>query len=181
VTQKPTDSHAQGTRYFCGICGGTLKPCTHQRELAHAQGTTPAWCPRCNSDKRELYGLACANDRPDNRDPWHDSTEELPHIETGIEAYLREGKQVAWEKLQKAIAQPSAPSVSEPRTVKLGVIEFHSERFNPGLIDRFFAVTKDLRDSASIVDVWLMDIATVLLAFGYEMTITTTKKAPRAK
>jgi hypothetical protein len=38
----PTDSHAQGTRYFCGICGETSEPCSHQRELAHAQGTTPA-------------------------------------------------------------------------------------------------------------------------------------------
>jgi hypothetical protein len=42
----PTDSHAQGTRYFCGICGGTSEPCTHQRELAHAQGTTAATEPR---------------------------------------------------------------------------------------------------------------------------------------
>ena len=63
------------------------------------------------------------------------------------------------------------------RKVKLGVIEFN-ESFNPGLPERFFEVTKDLRDSASIVDVWLMDIATVLREFGYEMTITTNRKKP---
>jgi hypothetical protein len=61
------------------------------------------------------------------------------------------------------------------RKVKLGVIEFHSESYNPGLVKRFFEVTKDLRESASIVDLWLMDIQTVLKEFGYDMTITTTK------
>jgi hypothetical protein len=79
------------------------------------------------------------------------------------------------------VNEPSAPSVSEPRTVKLGVIEFHSNSFNPGLVERFFAVTKDLRDSASIVDLWLMDIATVLREFGYEMTITTAKEEPHVR
>jgi hypothetical protein len=48
---KPTDSHAQGTRYFCGICGGTSESCTHQRELAHAQGTTPAKYWQCPNDE----------------------------------------------------------------------------------------------------------------------------------
>ena len=61
------------------------------------------------------------------------------------------------------------------RKVKLGVIEFHSESYNPGLVKRFFEVTEDLRDSASIVDLWLMDIQSVLKEFGYDMTITTTK------
>ena len=67
----------------------------------------------------------------------------------------------------------------EPRKVNLGVIEFHSPRLNPGLIERFYAVVEDLRASGSIVDIWLMDIATVLREFGYEMTIvSTTKPAP---
>jgi hypothetical protein len=60
------------------------------------------------------------------------------------------------------------------RRVELGVIEFHSERLNPGLVERFYAVTEDLRDSGSIVDVWLMDIATVLAEFGYRMEIYST-------
>jgi hypothetical protein len=64
------------------------------------------------------------------------------------------------------------------REVQLGVIEFHSESYNPGLIDRFYAVRDDLTDAACIVDVWLMDIATVLSEFGYEMHIYTRKKAP---
>lgn len=64
------------------------------------------------------------------------------------------------------------------RTVQLGVIEFHSERVNPGLMKRFYAVVKDLRDSGSIVDLWLMDIATVLGEFGYTMTVTTEKPKP---
>ena len=63
------------------------------------------------------------------------------------------------------------------RDVKLGVIEFHSETANPGLVKRFFEVTKDLTDSGSIVDIWLMDIASVLKEFGYEMKITTEKEA----
>jgi hypothetical protein len=63
------------------------------------------------------------------------------------------------------------------REVKLGVIEFHSETANPGLVNRFFEITKDLTDSASIVDIWLMDIASVLKEFGYEMKITTKKEA----
>ena len=61
------------------------------------------------------------------------------------------------------------------RKVKLGVIEFHSESYNPGLVKRFFEVTEDLRESASIIDIWLMDIAAVLKEFGYDMTVTTTK------
>lgn len=64
------------------------------------------------------------------------------------------------------------------RYVRLGVIEFHSKSFNPGLIERFFSVVKDLRDSASIVDLWLMDIRSVLKEFGYEMEVTTTRPGP---
>ena len=55
--------------------------------------------------------------------------------------------------------------------VQLGVIEFHSERSNPGLIKRFYEVTDDLRRSGSIVDVWLMDIAEVLREHGYLLEI----------
>lgn len=64
------------------------------------------------------------------------------------------------------------------RIVQLGVIEFHSDRVNPGLTERFFAVTDDLAASGSIVDVWLMDIATVLAEHGYTMTVTTDKPKP---
>lgn len=63
------------------------------------------------------------------------------------------------------------------REVKLGVIEFHSERLNPGLCRRFYAVMDDLRASGSIVDVWLMDIATVLGEFGYQMRVFSTAKS----
>ena len=51
------------------------------------------------------------------------------------------------------------------------IIPSVSERVNPGLIKRFYAVVNDLRESGSIVDLWLMDIATVLKEFGYEMKI----------
>jgi len=57
------------------------------------------------------------------------------------------------------------------RLIKLGIIEFNSESYNPGLVKRFCDITKDLTDSASIVDIWLMDIASVLKEFGYEMKI----------
>lgn len=64
------------------------------------------------------------------------------------------------------------------RVVNLGVIEFHSDSFNPGLRERFFAVTDDLRASASIVDLWLLDIQTVLAEFGYKMTVETARPLP---
>lgn len=64
------------------------------------------------------------------------------------------------------------------RTVELGVIEFHSSSFNPGLIQDFFRVVHDLRDAGCIVDLWLMDIATTLKKYGYEMKITTDHPAP---
>lgn len=64
------------------------------------------------------------------------------------------------------------------RVVDLGVIEFHSDRVNPGLIARFYHVVNDLLESGSIVDLWLMDIATVLGEFGYTMEVTTTKPKP---
>lgn len=56
--------------------------------------------------------------------------------------------------------------------VRPGPIELHSPGFNPGFIERFFAVTDDLRQSGSIADIWLWDIAAVLAEFGYRMTIT---------
>lgn len=64
------------------------------------------------------------------------------------------------------------------RRVQLGVIEFHSDSFSPGLRQRFFHVTDDLRAAGCIVDLWLMDIATVLKEFGYEMEVYTTKPDP---
>ena len=72
---------------------------------------------------------------------------------------------------------PPGPT-GERRRVRLGVIEFHSERVNPGLIQRFRDVTEDLRDAGCIVDLWLFDIEAVLREFGYEMEIYTTKPAP---
>jgi len=67
---------------------------------------------------------------------------------------------------------PTPPDPDPKGTrVELGVIEFHSERINSGLIERFHAVTEDLRDAACIVDVWLMDIAAVLKEHGYDMRI----------
>jgi hypothetical protein len=66
------------------------------------------------------------------------------------------------------------------RLVNLGIIEFHSESYNPGFVKRFFEITNDLKDSASIADLWLMDIASVLREFGYEMKVweTTGRKTP---
>jgi len=65
------------------------------------------------------------------------------------------------------------------RRVRLGVMEFHSERLNPGLCKRFYAVVNDLRESGGIVDVWLMDIAKVLEEFGCAMEIyLTAQPAP---
>jgi hypothetical protein len=57
------------------------------------------------------------------------------------------------------------------RRVNLGVIEFHSDSWNPGLRQRFYDVTEDLRTASCIVDLWLMDIASVLREFGYDMRI----------
>lgn len=52
-----------------------------------------------------------------------------------------------------------------------GVITFHTPR-NKALIEDFYASVKDLREAACIVDLWLMDIHSVLNKHGYEMTIT---------
>lgn len=64
------------------------------------------------------------------------------------------------------------------REVQLGVIEFHSERVNPGLIKRFYEVRDDLTAAGCIVDLWLLDIQTVLKEFGYEMKVFTEKPLP---
>ncbi len=79
----------------------------------------------------------------------------------------------------KRPVEPAArPPEMPEREVQLGVIEFHSPQFNPGLIERFYAVRDDLTAAGSIVDVWLMDIATVLAEFGYTMRVTTKKPLP---
>jgi hypothetical protein len=65
------------------------------------------------------------------------------------------------------------------RKVKLGRIEFHSQSFNPDLLKDFYAVVDDLRESGSIIDLWLMDIATTLKRHGYDMTITTKRPLPK--
>src|SRR5690606_29475413 len=56
----------------------------------------------------------------------------------------------------------------QPPPIKLGVIAFHPMA---ALRERFYAVVGDLQESGSIVDVWLMDIAAVLLEHGYVMEI----------
>jgi len=75
---------------------------------------------------------------------------------------------------------PNAPWNPQPiegrERVRLGVIEFHSVR-NPQLIEDFCAVTTDCKDASCIVDIWLMDIATVLRKHGYEMAIFKPAKA----
>lgn len=55
-------------------------------------------------------------------------------------------------------------------TIELGVVEFHTKQ-NSALRDDFYKVVDDLKASGSIVDVWLMDIATTLRKHGYIMTI----------
>lgn len=54
------------------------------------------------------------------------------------------------------------------KPVELGRIEFHTPR-NEGLIEDFFKVIKG--DEGWIVDVFLMDIQTVLKRHGYDMQI----------
>ena len=54
------------------------------------------------------------------------------------------------------------------RALKFGVIELHPQT---ALHERFYAVVDDLRAAGAIVDLWLMDIATVLREYGYTMTI----------
>lgn len=118
-----------------------------------------------------LTGVAAAATPPDPQRPTfgHD-----PHVgEMTAECapmYFRGKETEAWAA--------GYNRVPEPRTVKLGVIEFHSPSFNPGLMERFYAVTKDLTAAGCIVDLWLMDIATVLSEFGYTMTIATDRPAP---
>ena len=65
------------------------------------------------------------------------------------------------------------------REVKLGVIEFHSEQVNPGLIERFYEVRDDLVAAGAIVDLWLLDIQSVLAEHGYRMRVFTDKPLPK--
>ncbi|MCJ2057311.1 hypothetical protein MKL09_12175 [Methylobacterium sp. J-048] len=55
---------------------------------------------------------------------------------------------------------------------KLGLIKFHSQ---DDMRDRFYHVVNDLRAAGCIVDLWLMDLATVMGEHGYEMTIRRTR------
>ncbi len=64
------------------------------------------------------------------------------------------------------------------RTVQLGVIEFHSD---PALRQDFYMVTEDCRAAGQIVDVWLLDLSTILRRHGYEMRITTARPKPTPK
>ena len=52
--------------------------------------------------------------------------------------------------------------------IKLGVVEFHTPR-NKALIDDFYTCVNSL--PGFIIDVWLMDIASVLAKHGYEMKV----------
>lgn len=56
----------------------------------------------------------------------------------------------------------------EDNRVELGVIELHPK---PALRDDFYRVADDLRRAGCIVDVWLMDIQTVLKRHGYRMEV----------
>jgi hypothetical protein len=75
-------------------------------------------------------------------------------------------------------AEPAQWPLTGPREVKLGVIEFHSPNVNPGLMERFYAVRDDLTAAGAIVDLWLMDIQTVLAEHGYQMRVFTDKPMP---
>lgn len=54
---------------------------------------------------------------------------------------------------------------------ELGVIQFHGQ---PELRDRFYHVVDDLRRASCIVDLWLMDLASVMREHGYDLTIRRT-------
>lgn len=65
-------------------------------------------------------------------------------------------------------AEGDGDGVNERREVKLGVIEFHPQ---PELREYFYRVVKDLTAAGCIVDLWLLDIQSVLKAHGYTMTV----------
>ena len=79
-----------------------------------------------------------------------------------------------------AAARKELAEVRGGRKVQLGVIEFHSERLNPGLTKRFYSVRDGPMATGAIVDLWLMNIASVLREFGYEMTIVSTSQPSRS-
>lgn len=56
------------------------------------------------------------------------------------------------------------------KEIKLGVIELHTSK-NDGLIKDFYTTVKDLRDASCIVDLWMMDIKTILGRHGYRMQV----------
>jgi Lar family restriction alleviation protein len=66
--------------------------------------------------------------------------------------------------------------VPEVSRVELGVIELHPKA---ALRDDFYRVADDLRRAGSIVDVWLMDIATTLKRHGYRMEVYRDAAAPK--
>lgn len=51
---------------------------------------------------------------------------------------------------------------------QLGLIQFHSQ---DALRERFYHVVDDLQAAGCIVDLWLLDIASVMAEHGYEMTV----------
>jgi len=84
------------------------------------------------------------------------------------ETYRFDNADVSWQVHTSPVASGAPPQdIREP--IKYGVVHFHPQK---ELRERFYHVVNDLRDAACIVDFWLMDIASVLKEFGYEMTIT---------
>lgn len=61
------------------------------------------------------------------------------------------------------------------REVQLGVIEFHPIE---ALRKDFYMVTDDCKAAGQIVDVWLMDLQTILARHGYKLTVTTEMPKP---
>lgn len=72
-------------------------------------------------------------------------------------------------------ATPPEPSRDATgwQPIKLGVVHFHPQE---KLRERFYYVVNDLREAGCIVDLWLLDISSVLKEFGYEMTIRKASK-----
>lgn len=64
--------------------------------------------------------------------------------------------------------------------LKLGVIELHTAK-NAELIKRFYQVRDDLTAAGCIVDLWVMDIATVLGEYGYSLRLFRKAQAAPAR
>ena len=110
---------------------------------------------------------------------WHDAVHAYADGLGTVGALMKCGADLADDLAAVLPVLAQQQEKSTRREVQLGVIEFHSERVNPGLIKRFYAIRDDLTAAGCIVDLWLMDIATVLGEFGYEMKVLTNKPLPK--